>query len=517
MAKILSLVQLISSLSKAERKKISSVMDIQNNESDYACLYKIIEKDPYADPEDIKFNFRSQRPKAAFNTAINYLFDSLLTVLSGLRIKHDSFFTMNYLLMHAKVLFEKSIYTECFQVLEKIQQMALRYEEFNMLLHAQKMELDFLLMLNFPDCSEQKLLFKQQSLTDTLNKVRKIYQHASLYELLKFRILNKVTARSKKHIEDLNDLVVSEMSIVAGSSFENFEIKKNHKLFQSYYLNYVGDYNSAIFSFYELNILFEENRHLFTNPPVYYLMTIEGVLETLRRLKNYEDMASFVEKLKNLDSTFVHFNLQVKCVVFLYSVFPFIDTGQFSKAREVLNQYEHELHGRMNQLFLDRQIQLFLYTSIVYFGLSDYANAKKIINKVVIAKKNVFSVSMVRTIRLINLMIRYELEEFDYIEPEIRSIRREIQNSKHNYRTEKMVLKVIQKSYDNLSSTARQEEWEKAVLKIESLKNDKFEMQLINTFDFTAWVEAKIKNVPLGKILQEKHATPSILSQSFYQ
>ena len=62
MAKILSLVQLISSLSKAERKKISSVMDIQNNESDYARLYKIIEKDPYADLEDIKFNFRSQRP-----------------------------------------------------------------------------------------------------------------------------------------------------------------------------------------------------------------------------------------------------------------------------------------------------------------------------------------------------------------------------------------------------------------------------------------------------------------------
>lgn len=84
----------------------------------------------------------------------------------------------------------------------------------------------------------------------------------------------------------------------------------------------------------------------------------------------------------------------------------------------------------------------------------------------------------------------------------------EIQNSKHNYRTEKMVLKVIQESYDNLSGVERQEEWEKAVLKIKSLKHDKFEMQLINTFDFTAWVEAKIKNVPLGEILQKKHSTP---------
>jgi len=517
MSKLSSLISLIHSLTKSERKKVSSFLNMDKNTADYAILYKVIDEKSTDNQQQIKTEFIKLRPNAAFNTAINYLFDNLLLILNQLRINQDSYYALFNLLMNTKVLYEKSLYQECFLLLTKIQNEAVKYENFTILLIAQKMELDYLLSLDFPDTTEQELLNKQYKINETLKKIRKINEHASLYELLKHRILHKGPVRSNKQKQEMNDLVVSEMSIVSSSGFENFEIQKNHKLFQSNYLINVGDYKSAIFSFYELNILFEENRHLFTNPPVYYLMTIEGVLETLRRLKNYEDMASFVEKLKNLDSTFVHFNLQVKCVVFLYSVFPFIDTGQFSKAREVLNQYEHELHGKMNQLFLDRQIQLFLYTSIVYFGLSDYANAKKIINKVVVAKKNVFSVSMVRTIRLINLMIRYELEEFDYIEPEIRLIRREIQNSKHNYRTEKMVLKVIQKSYDNLSSTARQEEWEKAVLKIESLKNDKFEMQLINTFDFTAWVEAKIKNVPLGKILQEKHATPSILSQSFYQ
>jgi len=226
MSKFTSLVQLINSLSKTERKKISTGLSISDSRADYVCLYKIIEKNQLNAPEKMKELFFQDCPSAAFNTAVIHLFDKLLTNLTQLRTNQDSFYSLFDLLLKAKVLFEKSIFQECFQLLEKVQSEAIHFENFSILLIAQKMELDYLLILDFPNLDEKELLAKQYRINDTLKKIRKINEHASLYELLKHRILHKGTARSSKQKQDYNDLVVSEMSIESSFGFENFEIQK---------------------------------------------------------------------------------------------------------------------------------------------------------------------------------------------------------------------------------------------------------------------------------------------------
>jgi len=514
MSKFTSLTQLINSLSKSERKKISSTFNWQNNDADYILLYRLIDKNQLCSQQDIKELFMKKRPNAAFNTAIKHLFDTLLTILSQLRTNQDRFFSLTNLLMNAKVLFEKSIYQECFNLLKNIQEEAIQFENFNILLIAQKMELDYLLCLNFQDITEQELLTKQLKLNDTLKKIRKVNEHASLYELLKYRILNKGTARSKKHIQALNDLVVSEMSIVSSSNFENFEIKKNHKLFQSNYLIYVGDYNSALYSFYELNTIFEQNKFLLSNPPIYYLMTIEGVLDSLRNIKNYKGMSYFIDQLTHLESSSSHFMIQVKCVVFLYTIFPMIDTGRFSEAKNVVENYKDELHNKITLLIPERRIQLSLFTAIVYFGLNEHKKARKALSYIISGEKKQFSIPLLRTMRLVNLMILYELNEFDYIEFEIRSLKREIQNNDMSFQFELLILKVLGKQLSNLSEKERISLWERTLSQINIIKENKFEMQLIHTFDFTAWIESKIKNIPMELVLKERNVNKNEVTKN---
>lgn len=504
MSKFSSLTQLIHSLSKSERKKISSSLSTYDNPSDYISLYKLIDKNQFISQHEIKESFLKDRPAASFNTAVIHLFETLLTILSQLRTNQDSFFTLTNLLMNAKVLYEKSIYQECFNLLIKVQEEAIKYENFTILLIAQKMELDYLLSLNFPDITEQELLSKRYKINDTLKKVRKINEHASLYELLKHRILHKGTARSNKHIQEFNDLVVSEMSIVSSSGFDNFEIQKNHKLFQSGYLINVGDYNSALSSFYELNNIFEQNKHLLSNPPIYYLMTIEGVLESLRNIKNYGGMGYFIEQLNNIQSSSSHFIIQVKCVVFLYTIFPLIDTGKFAEAKKVADKYKEELHDKINLLIPDRQIQLCLYTAIIYLGLKEFSKARKMINQIISGDKKFFSVPLLRTVRLVNLMIMYELNEFDYIEFEVRSIKREIQNNDRTYQIELMMLKLLNNPLSNLTHKERITRWKKIEPKLAEFRNNKFELQLLRVYDFTAWIESKVKDIPLDVTLSEK-------------
>ena len=504
MSKFTSLNLLINSLSKSERKKITTTIIGNDATADYVELYKLIDKNPTNNQQEIKKLFLKYRSTATFNIAVNYLFDILLTMLSQLRIDQDSYFSLFNLLMNAKVLYEKSIYQECFQILAKVQREAIKYENFSILLIAQKMELDYLLILDFPELTEQELLSKQFKINDTLKKIRKINEHASLYELLKHRILHKGTVRSNKQKQELTDLVVSEMSIVSNSGFENFEIQKNHKLFQSNYLINVGDYKSALNSFYELNNAFEMNKHLLSNPPIYYLSTIEGILESLRTIKNYEGMSYFITKLRNIESSSYHFKIQVQCVIFLYTLFPLLDLGKFDLAKVLVESHKEELYDKMNLLIATRQVQLSLYTAIVYLGTKEFSKARKFISTILIGERAFLSLPLYRTLRLINLMVLYELAEFDYIDFEVRSMKREIQNSEKNYQIELFMLKLFNKPVDNISKKNRDLLWLKTESKLIEYQNDKFELQLLRMFDFTAWIESKIKRIPLSVILKEK-------------
>ena len=87
--------------------------------------------------------------------------------------------------------------------------------------------------LDFEDMDEQKLLNKQYKMNNTLKSIRQLNEQSSLYELLKYRMINRGASRSLEETQKLDDLVTSEISIVASAGVENFEVKKNHQLFQA--------------------------------------------------------------------------------------------------------------------------------------------------------------------------------------------------------------------------------------------------------------------------------------------
>lgn len=503
MSRLSSLTTLVHSLSKSERKKVTLRLSTYgNNDADYAILFGIIDSGESLPQSELKLSFKNQRPESNFNTALNYLYDVLLNVLSELRENQDSFYLLFNQLMRAKVLFEKSLYTDCFELLSKIQKEAIFYENFTVLLIAQKFEHDYLLGLDFPDITEGELLGMQYRMNDSLKKIRKINEHAFLYGLLKYRLQHKGVIGSGKQKQALNDLVVSEMSIVSSSSFNNFEIEKTHKLFQSNYLIAVGDYKSALQSFYELNSIFEQNKHLLSNPPIYYLDTIEGVLESLRIIRNYDAMPHFIDQLKKIQSASANFNLQVKSVIFLYTLRPCIDRGNFADAKRIIDEYNNDLIEKISTLVIARQVQISLYISITYIGLQQFSLARKAITPTLNAEREIYSMPVFRAVRLIYLIILYEIADFDLIEFEVRSVKRQIKATERSLQLEKMLLKFVSKPINHLSVKERTLLWNKINSQLSTLSDDKYDIQLLQIFDFTGWIESKIKNTSFVNILK---------------
>lgn len=508
MLKSESLIHLINNLTKQEKKEFS--LYISNKpEKDYIFLFRLIDDKKVSDPEELKMSFLTAKPTSSFNTVVIYLFDLLIDILTRLRTEQDSYYLLFNELLHARVLYEKSMHQECFQVLKKVKEKAVYYENYFALLVAQRLELNYLLTLDFEDMDEQKLLNKQYKMNNTLKSIRQLNEQSSLYELLKYRMINRGASRSLEETQKLDDLVTSEISIVASAGVENFEIKKNHQLFQANYFITVGDYKAAFNSFVELNKLFEENSHLWNNPPVYYLMTVEGMLESLRIMHNYEGMNYFIEKLTKLSSPSSSFQLNVTYVIFIYRLFSFIDAGDFDKAGIWIAEHQASLIDKMLLLKEQQQAEMSLYIALIHLGNGEYRKARKRLSAT-IGRGHLYSLPLFRTIRIVNVMIHYELGDVDYIQSEIRSIKREMSKNKgYNLKVESFLLKFLNYSFADTNRKRRAEIWESMAEEVHALYADKYETQILRKFDFVAWVEAKIFEVPLSDILKREHASKS--------
>lgn len=504
MKRVDSVISLIYSMSKSEKKSFSVQILKDKEEKDYLVIYDIISRSKQPDGKLVKEEFYKRRPGGSFEVSIQYLYEKLTDSLLALRKKKDAYYDMLNSLCKARMLYERSLFEECFEILSDTIEQAQYYENNEVLTIALKLELEYLLRLNFPNLTEQELYHKHFVQNEALKKTRKIIEQSSLHNLMKYRLMHIGSIRTSKQKQDMNDLMVNELSIAASSGTEgNFELTRNHKLFQANFLMGAGDYRAALNVYKELNLLFEQNRQFWSNPPIYYLSVLEGVLGSLRVCGQYDEIPYFLDKLKNLisDVSSLEFQVNAICLLFQYELFPYLDKGNFEACMDLMMRYQKPLYDKEAWLSPIRKSELLLYTTIVHIGNQNYKVARKYISNAII-DHNIKYQPLMRTIRLVRLIVYYEMQEYEFVRHESRSITRSLSSPKdRTFKTEHIILWFLNQQNLPLLRKDREDLWEKLRPELEALYVDKYESQLLRLFDFTAWIESKILKVRLSDVL----------------
>ncbi len=506
-----SLILLVRSLSKSEKR----IFRMGKKETDYIVLFDIIDKSEVISSQELKSEYEKKRDGGGFNVAATYLYKILLDTLLSLRESRDSHYMLFDRIMKARILFEKSLFADALDVLDKAKKEAVRYENHVALLYASRMELEYLLYLDMPHISETELVNKHFAISETLKNLHATCEQSSLYELLRHRIIHKGKIRSQKQKDRMNDLVFAEMSLTA-SSKNSFNARKLHLLFQSNFLMNIGDQESASQSLHELNTLFENNPQFWENPPFYYVSVLEGILGNLRNMRKYDQMPYFIERLSGINHPSVRFQTHVEALVSLYQLLPLLDRGDFSACKKLLGREGHPGLHKTDQLTLLLQSEISLYTALTYIGLQDYAKARKTLANQIILDNNIYTYPIYRTIRITNLIVYYEMDDLEYVRMESRSLKREILKSGKAYRVELLMLDLMNKGTFRLISRDKREKlWLKIEPELAEIRSNLFERQLLKSFDFTAWIESKVCRKPLPEVLRKNLSSFSYPGTSF--
>lgn len=499
--KINTLILLVQSLSKAEKRYFQLYSNLQNGEKSYLQLFSLICDNIPAD--QIYSCFCEKTDEKSFETAIKHLYRVLMDCLVRLREKQDIQTNIFNYITKAGILFERELLEEAFTELNKAKKLAITYENDPLQLLIRRTELKYLSTLDFEGISERELVNKQMKINDVMKYSRNTNLHLQLYDILKHRITYKGYVRSDKQKEDLNDLVLSELNLIANSSYQGFEPQKLHLLFQAtYYLN-TGNYKSAIRLYQELITLFEENKHLILNPPIYYLSAIEGILDSLHVAGLYNEMPFFLTRLKEIEQSdyTAEFLLEVHALLFFYELATMLGSGNFTDAKALQDVNEESLLKKIPQLNMDTQLRLYLYSGILSLCCGEIVDSRKSMKKIFSSGKLFHTFSLYKTARLINLLIQAESGNYSFFENEINSIKRNIHYEKQVYATEKLVFRFVMAYPLPSYEKARNRLWALYKKDISKIRQDKYERQVLKTFDILSWIESKLTGKSLAEVI----------------
>lgn len=501
MQKLSSLLQLVRSLTRQERK--SFTIDITPvSDRDYAVLYRIIDKSPDKSPSEVRAEFDRKCPGSTFNTAVAYLFKRITDHIVAQKVKSEPFYDVFTQLLGARALYEKSLYEESFATIERAKALASSFDSDVALMMAQRMELDCLQATDFGSMSEEELLNLQSQLRSTMRSLTRLNEHSALYELMRFRTLRHGTNRSTEDFHALDDLVTSEISIMSSVADENFNILKNHCLFQANYFINVGDYRAAFNSYVELNSLFEENRHKWNNPPLYYLRLVQGLLESLRIMGDHQGMEFFIRKLEAVEATAGNFQLRVAHTAMVYRLASLIDRGLFVEATKLWEESREKFTDKKTQLSSSKQAELTVYVALAYLGAGDCRRAHRVLAPFVMKTRGDIAVEKMRMLRIVNLMVCYDLGDEELAISEAQSIKRSLAKIKEQkFATEQVIVKFVTTYPNGVPRREKEAVWAKYEPRLAELRSNKFEKSLLNKFDFTAWIKARILGLPLSECI----------------
>jgi hypothetical protein len=501
MQKVTSLMVLVASLTKAEKRYFRLYSSLQAGDKKYVDLFDLIEQHGAVDT--VRSLFCAKYNSNSFNMAVKHLYQTIMDCLVYFHKRKDIPTKIFHILSEADILYERSLFGDAIELVNKAKKLASVYEIDTLTLLACRTELKYLNALDFRNVSERQLINKQMKIVEGMKYSRSANLHSQLYDILKHRLIYKGYARSEKQKENLNDLILSELNIVANNSYKGFETQKLHLLFQSTYYLHSGNYKMAIRFYQTLIDLFEPNRHMILNPPIYYLQAIVGILNSLMAASLYREMPFFINKLKAIEEGDYakEFKLNVLASIFLYEFGAAFHVGDFTLAADLVNRYEESLFKNISLLRLERQLDLYISLTVLDLATGNLKNARKNMKKIMGAGKLFYVLPAYRHARLINLLLQAELQNYDFFENEIKAIKRSLRDEKQGYITEKLLFKFVlhahlldrQKIRDKLLKQLRRET-------VKIFRNQ-YEQQLLVTFDFLSWMESQLTPRPFREIL----------------
>lgn len=498
------LFQLIKSLEPSEKRyfKVFTTMHIKGSDNNkYAKLFDAIDSQTTYNEDEIRKQFQKEQFLNQLHVAKNYLYN---TILKSLRLYHSEKSKVNELidiLRDVQLLYEKSLFKQCRKLLDKAKKIAYTYEKHSQILAVLDWEKILARTSSYAHIDEKELIEFYNEHYETTEKLNNINEYWKL--TMKSFLLRKKQGeiRDKKELKKFNE-IINDPLLKSEDRAKTFLSKTfYHNIKGLYYLTN-KDYKNLLVHCLKLVELLEANPLLMKEDN--YIASLNNLLIVQIELKKYNDALVTIKKLRNLETKSPTMQARIFVTSYDTELNLYLRTGEFEKGITLVDEVESGLKKFKNRINKESEVLFNFNISYLYFGLEEYENSLKRINEIINDKELNIREDIQCFARILNLLVHYELRNFDLIEYIMKSTRRYLSNKNKLNKFELITLSYIRKLINAKTGDDRNfifREWKK---ELNNISDDILEIKAFEYFDFLSWIESKISGKKLADIIQIK-------------
>lgn len=500
------LFKLIKSLTKSEKRFFKLSSALQAGEKNYLKIFDYIEKQESYDEDQLKAAFAQEVFVKHLPSEKNHLYRLILKSLRVYYSEQSASSILKQELKNVEILYNKALYRECEKFVQRAKQIAKEHEEFyywyelisweKRLLEAAYEEGEFGRDLDTLVVEEE----------DVISKLRNLAEYQIIYSKINMIFRSGGFTRNEQ-----------ERKIVEGIADYHLIKGKNTALSTraSSMCYYIKGLCAATNRQYEDSFqFFNRTRDILDNNPRIkedlgqrYVFTLSHLLRCYIDNRQFDEAERIIRELRQLEGTKGFNSMDISLRIFTISYNGefalFHALGDFPKALQLIRDVEAQMNAFGDKIPKEQSI-LFQYNkAYTYFGNGDFKKALSTLNEVLNDNEQRLRQDIYSFSRIFNLIIHYELENYDFLEYVIKSTNRYLSKHDRDYEIENVVIRHMRKLSKSTNNLQRLEVLEKMKVEVDALMKDQQERVVLEYFHLPAWISSKLSKESFSATIQQ--------------
>ncbi len=492
------LFKLVKSLTKSEKRFFKLSSSLQSGEKNYLKIFDYIERQSSYDENALKEEFENQTFIKHLPSEKNHLYKLILKSLRSYYSEQSISSSLKQEIKNVEILYNKALYKECEKFVGRAKQTAKRYEKFYYwfeLIGWEKKLLESAYESGEFSTDLDKLVEEEEMV---IAKLRNLAEYTVIYSKINLIFRSGGFTRNETERQVVED--IADYHLIKG---KNTALSTKAASICYYIKGLCAATNRNYRDSFQF---FNRTQEILDNNPYIKLDTGQRYVNTLFHLlrchidnKDFQEAQDLILTIRGLQgkkgfnsvdiSVRIFSNTYNQELVLLHAM------GEFDKSVELIAEIEKQQALYEGKISKEMEVLLTYNKAYSYFGTRDYKKALQYINEVLNDNEQNLRQDIYSFSRLFNIVIHYELENYDFLEYVVKSTNRYLSKQERDYQVENVCIKSIRKLAKTVESVNRIEIFEKMESEISELLTDHNERVVLEYFDISSWLRSKIKKI----------------------
>lgn len=501
------LIQLIRSLTRAEKRHFRLFVR-RNQSSDeilFLQLFDVMDRHKEYD-ESLILRKLPAIKKSQLSNLKAHLYKQLLTSLRLLNKNYNEDIQIRETIDYARVLYNKGLYRQSLDILEKAKTRALKYK-----FSSQALEIVEFEKLIEGQYITRSIEGRAEELTESSIYLNRVNEQTHLFSNLAIQLYSlyiKVGyVRNEKDHISVKEFFQSHLPEVG---YEELEFWGKVYFCQSYvwFYHMTHDFRMSYRYAQKWVDLFNDDQDMISLNLPLYLKGMHNLLGSLFNAMYYDRFVKVLTELEHLPERFPvkeEKNTEGLYLLFLYvhRIEKHYLEGTFSEGLALVPEIIELIESDEYNWDHHRELIFYYRIACLYFGSGDNSKAIDYLNLIINQRNPDYREDIQAFARILNLIAHFELGNAQLVEYQVKSVYRFLAKNKDLQEVQREIFRFLRKT-PKMQASELKVEFVRLKDKLLKLKKDPFQRRPFLYLDIISWLESKIEDRKVQDVIREK-------------